>query len=273
MPIAENINTAVSYTPSTTDPPFAEGSRPTGMSLRKTCRNTDPPPEGRSWKQQPYLEGFRRQRLDSARQLNVNPSRETCPEDDPHRNITTHRASADPPFVEDRPPGKCMGESFQVPDPPPRDKCHEPGSYFERLRRVKRDPSMRFNLNPSRETWAGDDSPRNMAPPRASADPPFVEDRPPGKCMGESFQVPDPPPEDQYHEPGNYFEKFLRCGLDQSMRFNVNPSRETWSDVESPRTMATPSSSADPPYMKNSPHALAGILIQFRSTKSPAGRI
>ena len=234
MPIAENINTAVSYTPSTTDPPFAEGSCPTGMSLRKTCQNTDPPPEGRSWKQQPYLEGFRRQRLDSARQLNVNPSRETCPDDDPHRSMVPPRASADPPFVADRPPGKCMRELFQVPDPPAEDKYHEPGSYFVRLRRVKLDPSMRFNVNPSRETWPSDDPPRSMVPPRASADPPFVDDRPPGKYMGESFQVPDPPP-----------------------------------DVEPPRTMATPSSSADPPYMRNSPHALACILIQFRSTRSP----
>ena len=309
MPIAENINTALSYTPSTTDPPVAEGSRPTGMSLRKTCQNTDPPPEGRSWKQQPYLEGGRRQRLDSAGQLNVNPSRETWPGDDPPRSMVPHRASADPPLVEDRPPGKCMGEFFQVPDPPAEDKYHEPGSYFERLRRVKLDPSMRFNVNPSRVTWPGDDPPRSMVPHRASADPPFVADRPPGKCMRELFQVPDPPAEDKYHEPGSYFERLRRVKLDPSMRFNLNPSRETWPgddpprsmvphrasadppfvedrppgkymgesfqvqdpppDVEPPRTMATPSSSADPPYMRNSPHALACILIQFRSTRSP----
>ena len=199
MQIAEIINTALSYTPSTTDPPFAEGSRLPGMSLEEACQNTDPPPEGRSRKQQLHLAGFRRRWLSSsARQLNVNLSR---------------------------------------------------------------------------ETWPGDDSSRTMAPPRASTDPPFVEDRPPGKHMGESFQVPDPPLEDKYHEPGSYFERFLRCGLDTGMRFNENPSREIWSGDAPLRTMAPPLASADPPFVRNNPHGLSAVHIQFRSTTSPYRRI
>ena len=269
MPIAENINSVLSYTPSTTDPPLAEGRCSPGMSLEKACQNTDPPPEGRSRTQQLHLAGFRRRR----RQLNVNLSRETWPGDPPPRTMAPPPASADPPFVEDRPPGKCMGESFQVPDPPPVEKYHEPGSNFEIFHRRGLDPSMRFNVHPSRETWPGDDPPRAMAPPRAYADPPFVEDRPPGKCMGESFQVLHPPPEDKYHEPGSCFERFHRCGLDLGMRFNGNPSRETFPGDAPPRTMAPPQSYADPPFVRNTPHRLAGVLIQFRSTRSPQGRI
>ena len=199
MQIAEIINTALSYTPSTTDPPFAEGSRLPGMSLEEACQNTDPPPEGRSRKQQLHLAGFRRRWLSSsARQLNVNLSR---------------------------------------------------------------------------ETWPGDDSSRTMAPPRVSADPLFVEDRPPGKHMGESFQVPDPPLEDKYHEPGIYFERFRRCGLDPGMRFNGNPSREAWPGDAPSRTMASSRASADPPFVRNTPHGLTGVLMRFRSTAPPYRRI
>ena len=98
------------------------------------------------------------------------------------------------------------------------------------------------------EKWSGDDPPGVLTAPQSSADPPFVEDRPPGKCMEESFQVPDPPLENIHHEPGSCFERFRRWGLAPAMRFNGNPSRETWPGEDPLRTIEPPRASADPPF-------------------------
>ena len=160
MPIAENINAAVTCTPSTTDPPVAEGSLPSGMSLKEACQNTVPPPASRSWKQQPDLPRFRRRRLDLARQLNVNPSREKWPGDDPPRTEALSQSHADPPPLGNRPTGMSLKEACQNTDPPPASRSRKQQPYLARFRRRQLDLTGQLNVNPSREKWPGDDPPR-----------------------------------------------------------------------------------------------------------------
>jgi hypothetical protein len=160
MPIAENINAALTCTPSTTGPPFVEGPRPPGMSLREACQKTHPPPEGKSRKQQPYLVGFRRRRLDLARQFSVNPSPEKWPGDDPPRTEALSQSHADPPFLGNRLSGIILREAYQKTHPPPEGRSQKQQPYPAGFRRRRLDLARQLNMNPSPEKWPGDDPPR-----------------------------------------------------------------------------------------------------------------
>ncbi len=178
--------------------------------------------------------------------------------------VTCTPSATDPPFA---------AQSFLDPDPPSKSERVYPQGYGydPKRREPKRFPGRDWNHGTlgatSRETWPGDDPPRTMAPSRVFAGPPFVEDRPPGKYMEESYQVSYPPPEDKYHKPGSYFDRFRRWRLDPGMRFNGNPSREKWPGDDPPRTKTLHGSSGEA-----TSHGLVGVLTQCRSTTSPYKR-
>ena len=233
MPIAENINAAVTCTPPPTGPPFAAQS---------FLLDPDPPPKSERVYPQGY--GYDPKRREPKRfpgrdwnhgTLSAK-SRETWPGDDPPRTMAPLRVFAGPPFVEDRPPGKYMEESFQVSYPPPEDKYHKPGSYFDRFRRWGLDPGMRFNGNPSREKWPGDDPPRTEALSQSHADPPPLGNRPSGMSLKEACQNTDPPPASRSRKQQPYLARFRRRQLDLTGQLNVNPSREKWPGDDPPRT-------------------------------------
>jgi hypothetical protein len=107
--------------------------------------------------------------------------------------LATSQSSADPPFVEDRPPGKIPEETFRDPDPPPKGvgKIREVTTLEMNRPNLK---TFRTLLEPFREKWPGADSPGVLTVPQSSADPPFVEDRPPGKIPEKAYRNPDPSP-------------------------------------------------------------------------------
>ena len=107
---------------------------------------------------------------------------------------------SDPPPVEDRPSGAIPEEASRDHAPPSKDAgevreefLQGEGSVRGLIRRHTRSRRI-LEAQPSAEKWLGDDPPRALTAPQSSADPPFVEDRPPGAVPEEAYRDPDPPP-------------------------------------------------------------------------------
>jgi hypothetical protein len=115
--------------------------------------------------------------------------REKRPGDDPPCVLTKRQSSADPPFVEDRPPVTIPEEAYRDPDPPPKGTTK---SHLNTVHEMDRHNLKTFRtlLESFRDKWPGDAPPCVLTEQQSSADPLFVEDRP----LGAAYQDPDPPP-------------------------------------------------------------------------------
>ena len=178
-------------------PPFVD-KRPSGAIPEEACRGPGPLPKGAGKVRVdfPREKGFApRLRPHNAGSLGIIVTQsflENCPGDDPPCISTSLQSSADPPFVEDCPPGRIPEEAYRNNYPSPKDMKRVGKTTVHELGRHNL-KTLRTLSEPFREKWPGDDPPDVLSMSQSSAEPPLVVDCSPRIIPEETYRDPDPP--------------------------------------------------------------------------------
>lgn len=179
-------------------PPFVD-KRPSGAIPEEACRGPGPLPKGAGKvrvdfpREKEFAPGLRPHNAGSLGIIVTQSFLENCPGDDPPCISTSLQSSVDPPFVGDCPPGRIPEEAYRNNCPSTKDMKRVGKTTVHELDRHNL-KTLRTLSEPFREKWPGDDPACVLKEQRSYADPPFVEDRPPGAIPESVYQDPDPPP-------------------------------------------------------------------------------
>ena len=231
-------------------PPFVD-KRPSGAIPEEACRGPGPLPKGAGKvrvdfpREKGFAPGLRPHNAGSLGIIVTQSFLENCPGDDPPCISTFLQSSADPPFVENRPPVTISEDEDRDQDPPPKDEGKERGvAVFGLNQRNLKTSGTIMGLG--RENWPGGDPLRGLNASQSSVDPPFVEDCPPGRIPEEAYRNHYPSPKDMKRVGKTTVHELDRHNL-KTFRTLSEPFREKRSGDDPPDVLSMSQSSAEPP--------------------------